>query len=67
MTLVVFTSSSEIVCTSERFARSAEGKAVGFEWVTTVLEDVSVASVRTGAGGEVRRRYLCTRHRRWSR
>ena len=44
MTLVVFTSSSEMVWTSERFARSAEGKAVGFERVTTVLEEVSVTS-----------------------
>lgn len=42
MTLVVFTSSSESVCTSDRFARKAEGKAVGLETVTTVLEDVSV-------------------------
>lgn len=43
MTLVVFTSLSESVCTSDRFARSADGKAVGLETVTTVLEDVSVA------------------------
>lgn len=41
MTLVVFTSSSEMVCTSDRFARKADGKAVGLETVTTVLEDVS--------------------------
>lgn len=38
----MFTSSSEIVCTSERLARNAEGKAVGLDTVTTVLEEVSV-------------------------
>jgi hypothetical protein len=42
MTLVVCTSSSLTVCTSDRFARKVEGKAVGLECVTTVLEDVSV-------------------------
>lgn len=34
-------SSSAMVCTSDRFARRAEGKASGLERVTTVLEDVS--------------------------
>lgn len=43
MMLVVCTSASEIVCTSERLARRAEGKAVGFECVTTVLDEVSEA------------------------
>lgn len=43
MTLVVFTSSSESVWTSERFARRAEGKAVGLETVTTVFDEVSAA------------------------
>jgi hypothetical protein len=47
MTLVVFTSSSEMVCTSERFARRAEGKAVGLETVTTVLEEVSARFVNS--------------------
>jgi hypothetical protein len=44
MTLVVFTSASEIVCTSDRFARREDGKAVGFECVTTVLDEVSEES-----------------------
>jgi hypothetical protein len=30
-----------MVCTSERFARNEDGKAVGLETVTTVLDDVS--------------------------
>lgn len=38
---MVFTSSSERVWTSERFARRAEGKAVGLETVMTVFEEVS--------------------------
>lgn len=32
-----------MVCTSDLFARNADGKAVGLERVTTVLEDVSEA------------------------
>ena len=42
MILVVCTSSSEIVCTSDLFARSDDGNAVGLETVTTVFEDVSL-------------------------
>jgi hypothetical protein len=30
-----------MVCTSDRLARNADGKAVGFDRVTTVLEEVS--------------------------
>jgi hypothetical protein len=30
-----------MVCTSERFARNEDGKAVGLETVTTVFDDVS--------------------------
>jgi hypothetical protein len=36
-------SDSFSVCTSDRFARRAEGKAVGFECVTMVLDEVSAA------------------------
>ena len=41
MTLVVWTSPSEIVCTSDRFDRRADGNAVGLDCVTTVLDEVS--------------------------
>jgi hypothetical protein len=43
MMLLVWTSPSDIVCTSDLFARNDDGKAVGLETVTTVLDDVSVA------------------------
>lgn len=56
MVLVVCTSPSVMVCTSDRFARSAEGKAVGFDCVTTVLDDVSACGQSNGwevrLGGE---------------
>jgi hypothetical protein len=42
MTTLVCTSSSLMVWTSDRFARRDDGKAVGLECVTTVLEDVSL-------------------------
>ena len=41
MILLVWTSASEMVCTSDLFARNDDGKAVGLETVTTVLDDVS--------------------------
>lgn len=34
-----------MVCTSERFARSDDGKAVGFDCVTTVLDEVSAGAI----------------------
>jgi hypothetical protein len=43
MILLVWTSPSDIVCTSDLFARNDDGKAVGLETVTTVLDDVSMA------------------------
>jgi hypothetical protein len=41
MTTLVCTSSSLMVCTSDRFARRDDGKAVGLECVMTVLDEVS--------------------------
>jgi hypothetical protein len=35
-----------MVCTSDRFARRDDGKAVGLECVMTVLEEVSEANMR---------------------
>lgn len=50
MTAWVYTSASVIVYTSERFARKAEGKAVGLERVTITLDEVSARCQVCAAG-----------------
>lgn len=50
---MVCISSSLMVCTSDLFARRAEGNAVGFDRVTTVLEEVSAISLLDCAGANI--------------